>query len=263
MGSNIEGEEDNKITIGVFIALLISFIFQELYYLSPLYFIFKYNTKRIEMKNIPFFQICFNTLTCVCILLEAIKGIGDFQNFITNIIGLFFSLIVIYQLWLSLTKEKASEYLLYLFAIFNIIFQIFYYVLKSHEENGKEDLLITILNQLPNVAMYLFCNQNDYFAYKEKKSEKIPILSCVLGLICTITWIIYHIFKNKGVFTFYNIIANALGAFCLVIAIVEYIFIKFKYERKVVVNEKKDDKNIEFIESINNGSQLVPNIEPN
>ena len=256
MGSNIEGEEDNKITIGVFIALLISFIFQELYYLSPLYFIFKYNTKRIEMKNIPFFQICFNTLTCVCFIIEAIKGEGDLQNFITNIFGLFFSLIVIYQLWLSLTKEKASQYLLYLFVVFNIIFQIFYFILSLDDKSSSDNKegISKILCEYLNIAMYLFCNQNDYFACKEKKSGKIPILSCVLGLFSTISWLIYHSTKPGNSFTKNNIIANTGGLIFLVIPIIEYIIIRIKYERKVIEEEDDENNEINEINENNNGN---------
>ena len=83
-----KGDDNTKpLTTSSLIAFIFSFILVQLYFISPIYFIYKYNQKYIERKHIPFVQIFFNLLNCSTYVVIAIIGTGDFQNLVTNLIG--------------------------------------------------------------------------------------------------------------------------------------------------------------------------------
>ena len=262
MGISIEGADIKVPKGGAGVTILIlSFCCQELYYLSPLYFIFKYKKKCIEMKNLPLFQIFSNTLNCLFFITAVLKKAGDFENLITNTFGFVFCLIVVYQLFHSLTKfkEKLSGHFFYLFIIYNLCFQFFYYI---------SGMTSQIISKILNVSMYFFCNQNDYYAFKEKKSGIIPILSCVLGLSSSIGWIIYNTLvlydnpTNEDI-TWKNLYTNIVGCLFLVFPILEYTYIRMKYEliKEIVKKDDDDDGDDENNEDNKNcnekGQQMV------
>jgi hypothetical protein len=231
MSSEEDVNKDKMLSTQSFIAFIFAFILVQLYFISPAYFIFKYNRKYIEKKHIPFLQIFLNLLNCVTYVVIAQIGPGDNQNFITNSIGSCLCLIIIIYLWISLSKKVKSNHLLYFFILINIIFQIYYFIFKY-----KADLsnYITIIN---NIAMYLSLNIGTYFAFKEKKPDRIPICSAFLGLLSSIGWTIYSITlgnKQTDPITFFS---NLLSFLVLISTIFCYYYLDCCYKNKNKTNE--------------------------
>ena len=225
------------------VAFIFAFITVQLYFISPIYFIFKYNKRYIQKKHIPFLQILFNLLDCTAYVVIYITGKGgDFQNVITNSIGLVLCLIVILQLYFALSKTKDSKNNLFHFIfIFNIIFQIYYFFFKYISDSSK------YLTIIINICMYLSLNTGTYYAFKEGKPDRIPILSAVLGLITSICWTAYSKFIDKeeksDTITFYS---NIISFSVIIFTIVCYIYLICKKPKKnevIQVNENDINNN--------------------
>ena len=236
------GLEEKNLSPGGLLAFIFSFICVELYFVSPIYFIIKYNNKNIKRKHLPIIQIFANLLNCSTYVMIAIKGVGDFQNFLTNIIGVILCIIVVLELWLSLSKRKSSNYLLPIFLISNIIFQIYYYIFKIYKDDEKSNnrLIFQILPIIINICMYLSLNIGVYFGFKEKRADRIPLLSAILGLLSSIGWTIYSSFeKNEKVDNneeeenksdIITLFSNGISNIILIIPIISYIYLSKKYK---------------------------------
>ena len=235
-----DSNKDKKLKTSSTIAFIFAFIVVELYFISPIYFIFKYNRRYIEKKHIPFIQIFLNLLNCSTYVVIAIKGDGDFQNLITNLIGVFLCLVVVIQLWISMSKKKNNQYIFNFVFIFNIIFQIYYFIFKFCEEATK---FITIII---NILMYSSLNIGTYYAFKENKVDRIPILSAVLGLLSSIGWTIYSYSLGEGVddITFFS---NFFSILVLVLTITFYIYLvifQSPIKKETINLENENEKDI-------------------
>ena len=252
---NAEDNDDKSLKASSLVAFIFAFIVVELYFISHLYFIFKYNRRYIEKKHIPFLQIFLNLLNCSTYVIIAIKGKGDFQNLITNSIGVALCLIVVIQLWISMSKKKKNQYFFKFFFIFNIIFQIYYFIFRSCGEKTTGHITIII-----NISMYLSLNIGTYYAFKENKPDRIPILSAVLGLLSSIGWTVYSAcLEDDDLIT---LISNMLSIIVLVFTIVCYIFlIKFQSPiKKEIINiEKENEKDIK--NDLNNDEDQATKLE--
>jgi hypothetical protein len=259
------GLEEKDLSPGGLVAFIFSFIVVELYFVSPIYFIIKYNNKYIKKKHLPIIQIFANLLNCATYVIIAIKGTGDFQNFLTNIIGVILCIIVVLELWLSLYKRKSSNYLLPFFLISNIIFQIYYYIFKINKdgEKNKNELIFQILPIIINICMYLSLNIGVYFGFKEKRADRIPLLSAILGLLSSIGWTIYSSFDNNEIVDNNNNnedgknksdiitrISNGISIIILIVPIVSYIYLSKKYQMNQnmdnTVTEDSEKKKIDL-----------------
>lgn len=223
------------------VAFIFSFIVVELYFVSPIYFIIKYNNKYIKKKHIPIVQIFINLLNCSTYVIIALKGTGDFQNFLTNIIGVILCLIVILELWLSLSKRKNSNYILPIFLISNIIFQIYYYIFKTFSSKEK---IFEIITTLINILMYASLNIGVFYAFKEKKADRIPFLSAILGLLSSLGWTTYSIIskdEDKSHADIITLASNATSFIVLIIPIASYIYLSKKYKNNQIQNNANEE----------------------
>lgn len=241
-GSN----KERTLTTSSLISFIFAFIVVELYFISPVYFIFKYKKRYIELKHIPFLQIFLNLLNCSTYVVIALLGDGDFQNLITNSIGVTLCLIVIFQLWSSLSKKKNSSYIFFFFFIFNIIFQIYYFIFKFKKE------ISTYITIIINICMYLSLNIGSYYAFKENKPDRIPILSAILGLLSSIGWTTYSACLEEGIDSI-TLFSNSFSIFVLALVIAFYIYLLYcrsnsqsivieKNEKDINSNKNKDDE---------------------
>lgn len=273
-------DQDMKLKPKDFIFFLLAFLAVEFYYISPLYFIKKYEHKLIELYEVPFIQLLCIILNCSAYMIFGIKGRGDFQNLLTNSIGLLLGLLVLFRLWYVIQKDKGSEYYFYLFLILNIIAQIFYFIYRS--ENAEE--LSEFVAKIMNVTMYLVINQNDFFAWNQKKAEKIPILSACLGLVASFFWFLFAYFtspnKRESNSSQVTQFSNGVSIFVLLVPIAEYVYLKLMYRNgKEEIsgrlidgedNEKDERKNDgeinenihNEIEEKNNGNNNEQNKDP-
>ena len=246
--SKDDDDDDRPLTTSSLIAFIFAFIVVELYFISPIYFIFKYNKKYIEKKHIPFLQIFLNLLNCSTYVVIAVKGTGDFQNLVTNGIGVTLCLIVVLQLWLSLSKKKNTNpnYIFNFFFIFNIIFQIYYFIFKYAEDATK---YITIVI---NICMYLSLNIGTYYAFKENKPDRIPILSAVLGLLSSIGWTTYAACLD-GKPDNITLFSNIFSAVVLISTIASYMYlVKVHKPENIIKETDTNEKDINNSSSNNN-----------
>jgi len=245
--------EEKDLSTKSLIAFIFSFIVVELYFVSPIYFIIKYNNKYIKKKHLPIIQIFINLLNCSTYVIISLKGTGDFQNFLTNIIGVVLCLIVILELWLSLSKSKNTNYLLPIFIISNGIFQLYYYIFKIEGGNQTISSALTIII---NICMYSSLNIGVYYAFKEKRADRIPLLSAILGLLSSIGWSLYSVavqydedkqdIEEETESDIITMLSNTISIIVLIIPIVSYIYLAKKYPNNTISNnltEENPEKN--------------------
>ena len=234
-------------------SFIFAFIVVEIYFISPVYFIYKYKKSYMKFKHIPFFQIFFNFFNCSNWVAIALQGEGDFQNFITNIIGVCINLIVIQRFYSSISHKKSHYYKLPIFIIINLVFQFEYILYKFNNEYFSKIVTVVV-----NVCMYSSINIGVYYGFKEKRADRIPLLSAILGFLSTIGWIFYSIFLNdnydvtEDITTF---LSNVLSILSLITPIICYIYLTKKYGKtyygyniKEQGNINIDDKNQNMVE---------------
>lgn len=221
------------------IAFIFAFILVELYFISPAYFVFKYKRKYLELKHTSFIQLFLNQLNCLTYVVIAVLGTGDFQNFLTNIIGSILCFIVIIYLGISLPRNnKSNNYIFIFFFILNIIFQIYYFIYQINKDIYKK-LTIGI-----NVLMYLSINIGTYFAFKENKPDRIPILSAFLGLFSSIGWTVYSASLGENQEDLITLLSNILSFAVLIIPIACYFFLLFCHKPQTEIINQNNDKDI-------------------
>ena len=249
--NNLKDNEEPKEKIlnnSALIAFIFAFIIVELYFISPMYFLFKYNRKYIQRKHIPIVQMFLNLLNCLTYVMISLTGTGDFQNLITNSIGTILCLLVIIQLYISLSHNRSSKnLLLHFFLVFNIIFQIYYFLYKYIPESYR------FLTILINITMYLSLNIGTYYAFKEKKPDRVPILSTVLGLLSSIGWSVYAACLGESMDTI-TLYSNIFSFLVLIFPIVCYIYL-VKCQKQIT-----NDTNLISDKNINNDRDTDKNV---
>lgn len=226
----------------------------EFYFLSPIIAIVKYKLGKCELHHVPFIQILVNLVNCSSYIVSGIN-LGDSQQFICNIIGVSISAIYIVLLWTFYSqdqkpneknKENKTDTAIYIFMLFNIIFQIFYFLRNI-------TFVIQILSCFLNILMYAAGFIYVYEAYKSRKAEFVPWQGACCGLISTVMWICYtfSLISRNGLVLFNkyfpSLIANSVGFLLLVgIIICYFMFVKkFSNNRQknnslLTVNAKSD-----------------------
>lgn len=225
--------DENKIetidSIYGLILFLFAFFNVQIYFLSPLIFIYKYEKKQIELKEFPFIQVFFNFLNCFAHVLYAAKGYGALETLINNFVGLLISLGVYIRMWIALYKRGLKSIWFYLFVVTNIIFQCCFKAFTTKQPDTLSLLSLTL-----NILMYLSTNQNIILAIRSGDASKLPFISAIFGLIASIFWILWYsygvagktvdskAFSRKEV----NNFANAISIFCLIIPITLYLLLR-------------------------------------
>lgn len=237
------------------ITLAISFILVEGYFFSPIYFIYKFKNKIISLYELPFAQVFINLLNCLIYTIISLQTIIDknqsidIQKIVTNGIGTIICLIVLLSLYITYTKFSNKNLFLYMFTTVNIIFEIIFYALAFYEKSGtknedekeKQNNPLMIVTMVTNSLMYASINIHLYFAIKQKRYDKIPILSSVLGLLASIGWFCYALIRWKeGDDDAQTMIGNAVGIIVLVPPIVTYIFLKIKYGDQFIAVRREE-----------------------
>ena len=116
-------------------------------------------------------------MNCASYIVSGIN-LNDNQQLICNLIGIIISSIYLIVLWTFFTQEQSSttdnknqrkktETAIYLFMLFNVVFQVFYFV------RGFTSV-IKILSCILNILMYTAGFVNVYEAYKSRKAEFVP-----------------------------------------------------------------------------------------
>lgn len=237
----LKDEKKGTLDLKSAITLAISFVLVEGYFISPIYFIYKFKNKIISLYELPFAQVFINLLNCLIYTIISLQTIIDknqsidIQKLITNGIGTIICLIVLLSLYITYTKFSNKNLFLYMFTTVNIIFEIIFYFLAFYEKP------LMIVTMVTNSLMYASINIHVYFAIKQKRYDKIPILSSVLGILASIGWFCYALIRWKeGDDDAQTMIGNAVGIIVLVPPIVTYIFLKIKYGEQFIAVRREE-----------------------
>ena len=204
----------------------------EFYFLSPIIAIIKYKLGKCELNHIPIVQILCNLVNCASYIVSGIN-LNDNQQLICNLIGVIISAIFTVLLWTFYSQDQKptdknkgnkTDTIIYLFMLFNVVFQLFYFL-------KNVTAIIKVLSCVMNILMYAAGYITVYEAYKSRKAEFVPWQGAICGLFSTVMWICYTsslIYREgfKQFKTYYpSLIANSLG-FLVLIGIIG-CYIKF------------------------------------
>lgn len=231
--------EDNKKGFTKFeiVLMVLGVIAVELYFLSPSILMFKYLRGKCQIIHIPIVQIIFNFVNCASYLVSGVSA-DEYQQIICNTIGLIISFVFLILIWILYPQDKVlnkkeignrTETMVYLFMIFNIIFQIFYFS-RGYEE------FVKIFSCIWNVLMYAAGFINVYEANKAQNADLILWQGSLCGLLSAIFWICFSIEyiilnKKEGFNKYYpSLIANSVSCLVLLGIIYMYKRLKNKFE---------------------------------
>ena len=237
-------EQERSLSLPQSITLALAFISVELYFISPLYFIYKFNKNKITVGQVTVFQIFMNFINCLMYNISASIGYGNEQNLFVNALGILLCVFVLLDLYFSFKNKKKNTYLIYFFTCFNVFFEVLYFLIRQfHEEPTALEKTLFSPNSnsislgiteyicvFTNFCMYFSLNQNDVTAFREKKAEKIPILSVGLGLISSFFWLIYGFLVEEK--TLMTEISNGASFAVLLVPFVEYVILRVKFRGK-------------------------------
>lgn len=145
-------------TIYELMILILSIIIVEAYFFSPGISFYLYFKGKLKSEYLPSFTIFFNLVNCILwVILGSTKKPKDIQMLVTNGVGFTVSLTWIVLYWVILSKNNLVGSLIHLFNVFNIIFQIFYFLMTIFPNSEKiaQGTPIAI-----NVMMYVSTAQN-------------------------------------------------------------------------------------------------------
>ncbi|MCQ2818656.1 MAG: hypothetical protein MJ252_15425 [archaeon] len=236
-------EETNQSTAEI-IVIVISICTMELYYLTPIISLISYKYKEIPLKNIPIIQILFNTFNCLQWLIYGVNEYNSkekekdkndmLQVIYCNSIGLFICCIIIVLTWRIYSKGRISkDGFAYLFMLFNVLFQIFFIIVRYEGEPFFSKIFAEVFNCL----MYLSMAQN----YKNPKY--ITIQGPIVGSLACLLWVIFGAVFYNNISALPSLIANSISlAICLGILI--YILIDL-FKRKENIKENIEEAKFE------------------
>lgn len=229
-------EQQKETTFELIIAIL-GVVSVELYFISPIIAIVKYKLGKCEINHIPFIQILCNLVNCASYIVSGIT-LDDNQQLICNLIGIVISAIYLIVLWTFFTLEQSStndnknkgkktETAIYLFMLFNVVFQAFYFLRGFLT-------VIKILSCIWNILMYAAGFIYVYEAYKSRKAEFVPWQGAICGIISTAMWICYTIsliyHGEENFYKYYpSLIANSVGFLVLIGILCSYFWFKKKF----------------------------------
>lgn len=135
---------------------MIAFFFVEVYFAGPGISFYRYYFNQLDVKYLPTFQICANLINCILWIINANKQdqVDAELKYACNILGLSFSIIFVFFIWIIYSKNNIQENGIYLFASCNIIFQIYIILDKISSE------FIIVLSISVNIGMYLASMQH-------------------------------------------------------------------------------------------------------
>ena len=176
-----------------------------LFFATPLYQIFK---KRLyvgsKIKNMPLFLILTIIFNCLFWLLQAFSSedLGSWVPLlISNIIGLIMNVsLLFFYLYIFLQKD-IKKFLGYGFFVVDLMIEISYLIFRYVVETNGSFHLIGLVATVINILMYSSPLQNIKKIMKEKKYEALPILTLIIGLLTTLTFLIKGIldyFTSEG-----------------------------------------------------------------
>ena len=176
--------------------------------------------------NIPILMLIFNLLNNICwgcYWCRLYRYSPMLCCIICSIIATIFFIIYLY-FYTNKTITKFILYILILFFIEFVIIYISYYIVESLKYYGIYLIII-------NIIMFIAPGQNLIRVIKEKNYKLIPIVSTIVGTICSGGWLLYGQLVND----INCIIPNGLGLIFSILTTIIWMFFYFKTK----INQKK------------------------
>ena len=192
---------------------------------SPLVGLFKIIKKKEKYTYLPFCMLLFfslNSLCWTCYWFKISNMIFMLSFYISIIIDSGLVIIYLYFLCNFIKRFLISSILL---VVIELIITISVLLFLFDYLNFYRRCMIVI-----NTIMYISPGQNLIKVFKEKKCKFIPILSTMMGLICSGGWLLF----GKIIDDIYIIIPNGLGLiFSTLYSLIWLIYyIKEKIDKK-------------------------------
>ena len=192
---------------------------------SPLVGLFKIIKKKEKYTYLPFCMLLFfslNSLCWTCYWFKISNMIFMLSYYISTIIDSGFLIIYLYFLCKYNKRFLISSFLLIVIEV-TIVISVLLFIIEYL--NFYRRCLIVI-----STIMYISPGQNLIKVFKEKKCKFIPILSTMMGILCSGGWLLF----GKIIDDIYIIIPNGLGLiFSTIYTLIWLIYyIKEKIDKK-------------------------------
>ena len=204
--------------------------------LSPAVLFINVSKGKEKYTNIPPLMLLFNLLN------NAIWGCywhrkGEFSGFLCSFIcG---TIATIYLVWYLYYKSEKSvgKFLLYACVNFAVEAGIILFFLSNILDLPVVGVLLIVINTL----QYIAPAQNLLKVIKEKNHKLIPIVSTILGTICSGGWLLFAlIIGDINCF-----IPNGLGCISSILTTLVWFWIYTKYGKKEDEEEKEEKELVE------------------
>ena len=194
--------------------------------LSPIAALIPVIKGKEKYTNIPILMLIFNLLNNICwgcYWCRLSRNSPMICCIICSIIATFYFIIYLY----FFTNKTIKKFILYLFILFFtefVIIYISYFIIESLKYYGIFLIII-------NIIMFIAPGQNLIRVIKEKNYKLIPIVSTIVGTICSGGWLLYGQLVND----INCIIPNGLGLIFSILTTLIWAFFYFKTK----INKKK------------------------
>ena len=221
----------------------LGFITSIIYYIfSPIQFLFNLYKKNLDVQYISFFgfgMLYLNGLLFFFYSVATSTRINDYELMeICNLIGAIFLFIYII-LYINFMYSESKQFIyIIIFILFSIILSFGEYYLIKYDKIYQK--IIFYMASIINICMYLPIGFNILTIIKNQYPERIILNNSILGLLNTITWLIFGIhsvfFENGD--SIHIIISNFIGVLiCIIQIILYYKFLKINPPKNECIKE--------------------------
>jgi len=215
------------------------------FFISPLKLFLTY-IKTNETKQFPILIFFANSLNCFLWVIVGSRN-KELPQWLCNVLGLMFS--VIWSSWYSIIilKDKLLKIFAVSFCFGLLLINTLMIVYLLNVDRNWKPVLIDVVGFSAagiNIIMYAAPGQNLLKVIQTGDNCLIPILSSVIGLLCSASWLLFSLFNNEAKAKNIDLpvfIPNVIGVLVSIIQIVVWTI----YNKK---NSDKDGKD----EDINN-----------
>lgn len=186
------------------------------YFTSPLIQIIQAYKIKLDIKDIPIVLLVLIILNCLLWLINAFAS-GNLSDWIALLISNGFGLVInlsLMFLYLNLLLNgNLKQFLFYGIFTINVIIEISYFMFRfiiladkdSKDNNQKQEEfhLIGFVATIFNLMMYSSTFFNIRKMMQTRKSEKLPIITIGIGILCTVIFMIqgmvqYSYYNQEG-----------------------------------------------------------------
>ena len=186
------------------------------YFTSPLIQIIQAYKIKLDIKDIPIVLLVLIILNCLLWLINAFAS-GDLTGWIALLISNGFGLVInlsLMFLYLNLLLNgNLKQFLFYGIFTINVIIEISYFMFrfiiladrdnKDNSQKQEEFHLIGFVATIINLMMYSSTFFNIRKMMQTRRSEKLPIITIGIGILCTVIFMIqgmvqYSYYNKQG-----------------------------------------------------------------